>query len=83
MSTILVIDDDPDIRGLVEYKLLHAGMNVFTENDGESGLGPPRSSFPISSSHRTSQRATREPQLATALSTCARAPEVQSRSQLG
>ena len=38
MSTILVIDDDPDIRGLVEYKLSRAGLSVYTENDGQSGL---------------------------------------------
>ena len=38
MSTVLVIDDDPDIRGLVEFKLSNAGMNVFSESNGETGL---------------------------------------------
>jgi two-component system phosphate regulon response regulator PhoB len=38
MSTVLVIDDDPDIRGLVEFKLSHAGMEVLSESNGEIGL---------------------------------------------
>ena len=38
MTTILVVDDDPDICGLVEFKLSHAGMNVVGEPDGERGL---------------------------------------------
>ncbi len=38
MTTVLVVDDDPDICGLVEFKLSHVGMNVFGESDGEGGL---------------------------------------------
>lgn len=35
---ILVVDDDPDIRELVSFKLTHMGHTVTTENDGEAGL---------------------------------------------
>jgi DNA-binding response OmpR family regulator len=35
---VLVVDDDPDIRGLVSFKLEQAGYSVSTENDGEAGL---------------------------------------------
>jgi two-component system phosphate regulon response regulator PhoB len=38
MTLILVVDDDPDISRLVEFKLSHAGMDVVTKTDGESGL---------------------------------------------
>jgi DNA-binding response OmpR family regulator len=38
VSTVLVIDDDPDICGLVEFKLSRAGMEVFSESNGETGL---------------------------------------------
>ena len=39
MSTVLVIDDDPDIRGLVEFKLSRArhGRSL-SESNGEAGL---------------------------------------------
>lgn len=35
---ILVVDDDPDIRDLVSFKLEQMGHQVTTENDGEGGL---------------------------------------------
>ena len=38
MKTVLVIDDDPDIRDLVIWKLTHAGYATLAEGDGESGL---------------------------------------------
>jgi DNA-binding response OmpR family regulator len=46
MKTILVIDDDPDIRRLVVWKLQQAGFATVAEGDGEAGLaaaqGQPR-----------------------------------------
>ena len=38
MKTILVIDDDPDIRHLVAWKLRQAGFATVAEGDGEAGL---------------------------------------------
>ncbi len=38
MKTILVIDDDPDIRNLVVWKLTQAGFVTLAEGDGEAGL---------------------------------------------
>jgi DNA-binding response OmpR family regulator len=38
MSSIVVVDDDSDIRGLLEFKLSAAGHNVTAEADGEAGL---------------------------------------------
>jgi DNA-binding response OmpR family regulator len=38
MSTIVVVDDDSDIRGLLEFKLNAAGHQVTSEADGEAGL---------------------------------------------
>ena len=35
---VLVVDDDPDIRELVTFKLEQMGHNVLTEKDGEGGL---------------------------------------------
>ena len=35
---VLVVDDDPDIRELVAFKLEQVGHAVTTENDGETGL---------------------------------------------
>ena len=42
MSTILVVEDDTDIRALVEAKLTQAGYEVHTEHDGEAGLAAAR-----------------------------------------
>jgi DNA-binding response OmpR family regulator len=38
MSNIVVVDDDADILGLLEYKLTAAGHSVTAEADGEAGL---------------------------------------------
>jgi DNA-binding response OmpR family regulator len=38
MSSIVVVDDDPDILGLLEFKLAAAGHQVTAEADGEAGL---------------------------------------------
>jgi DNA-binding response OmpR family regulator len=38
MKTVLVIDDDPDIRDLVIWKLTQAGYATLAEADGEAGL---------------------------------------------
>jgi DNA-binding response OmpR family regulator len=38
MSSIVVVDDDSDIRGLLEFKLSAAGHRVTAEADGEAGL---------------------------------------------
>jgi DNA-binding response OmpR family regulator len=38
MSNIVVVDDDPDILGLLEFKLAAAGHTVTAEMDGEAGL---------------------------------------------
>jgi DNA-binding response OmpR family regulator len=36
---ILIIDDDPDLREIVELKLSISGFETHTETDGEAGLG--------------------------------------------
>ena len=38
MKTVLVIDDDPDIRDLVIWKLSQAGYATLAEGDGGAGL---------------------------------------------
>ena len=38
MKTVLVIDDDPDIRELVTWKLTQAGYATLGASDGEEGL---------------------------------------------
>jgi two-component system phosphate regulon response regulator PhoB len=38
MPTALVVDDDPDIRGVVEYMLVQAGFGVHVESDGQAGF---------------------------------------------
>jgi|GEM_PF-852620 len=38
MAHILVVDDDPDLRGLVEFRLRKAGHLVLTAADGPSAL---------------------------------------------
>jgi two-component system phosphate regulon response regulator PhoB len=37
MTRVLIVDDDPDIRELMEFKLNQMGFEVHTEGDGESG----------------------------------------------
>lgn len=36
--TILVVDDEPDIREILKYNLEEAGYNVLTANDGQAAL---------------------------------------------
>lgn len=43
---ILVVDDDPDIRELVSFKLEQLGHSVTTEKDGEGGLAAALSETP-------------------------------------
>ena len=38
MAHILVVDDDPDLRGLVEFRLRKAGHRVLAAGDGASAL---------------------------------------------
>jgi two-component system phosphate regulon response regulator PhoB len=38
MSTILLVEDDPDIRYLVSYKLTKSGFEVIEAADGAEGL---------------------------------------------
>ena len=38
MSTILLVEDDPDIRYLVSYKLTKSGFEVIEAADGPEGL---------------------------------------------
>jgi two-component system, OmpR family, phosphate regulon response regulator PhoB len=38
MSTILLAEDDPDIRHLVSYKLQHSGFDVIEAPDGMTAL---------------------------------------------
>jgi len=43
---VLVVDDDPDIRELVAFKLEQMGHTVATEGDGEAGLAAAIASVP-------------------------------------
>ena len=38
MAHILVVDDDPDLRGLIEFRLRKAGHEVLVACDGASAL---------------------------------------------
>ena len=38
MKTVLVVDDDPDIRSLITWKLAQAGYATMSASDGEEGL---------------------------------------------
>ena len=38
MKTVLVVDDDPDIRELITWKLSQAGYTTLAASDGEAGL---------------------------------------------
>jgi DNA-binding response OmpR family regulator len=46
MSSIVVVDDDSDILGLLEFKLAAAGHKVTGEGDGEAGLAAVRDVHP-------------------------------------
>jgi DNA-binding response OmpR family regulator len=43
---VLVVDDDPDIRELVVFKLEQLGHNVTQERDGEGGLAAAQETTP-------------------------------------
>jgi DNA-binding response OmpR family regulator len=38
MKTVLVVDDDPDIRELITWKLTQAGYSIISASDGEGAL---------------------------------------------
>jgi DNA-binding response OmpR family regulator len=38
MSTVLIVEDDSDIRELMAFKLTQVGFDVHTESDGEAGF---------------------------------------------
>ena len=38
MKSVLVVDDDPDIRELITWKLTQAGYETMVAGDGEAGL---------------------------------------------
>jgi len=38
MKTVLVVDDDPDIRELITWKLSQAGYGIVTAADGEEAM---------------------------------------------
>jgi len=46
MSTILLVEDDPDIRHLVSYKLTKGGFDVIAVADGVAALHTARDSPP-------------------------------------
>jgi DNA-binding response OmpR family regulator len=46
MGTVLVADDDPDIRELVTFKLEQAGHRVITVADGVSAVSVARDTVP-------------------------------------
>jgi len=46
MARVLVVDDDPDIRDLVRFKLEAEGHELFTAADGEAGLAAAREHQP-------------------------------------
>lgn len=45
-SKVLIIDDEPDIRVLIEYTLKKEGFTVETAEDGESGIEKAKSFLP-------------------------------------
>ena len=38
MSLIFIVDDDPDVRELVEYKLIQCGHDVLSATNGQDAL---------------------------------------------
>ncbi|MFC7528742.1 response regulator transcription factor [Actinoplanes sp. GCM10030250] len=46
MTTVLVADDDADIRDLVAFKLEQAGLEVITVGDGQAAVETARTSLP-------------------------------------
>jgi two-component system phosphate regulon response regulator PhoB len=46
MSTILLVEDDPDIRDLVAYKLTKSGFDVIATADGPAALREAQAAHP-------------------------------------
>lgn len=46
MARVLVVEDDPDVAGLIEHRLRAAGHEVTMESDGEAGLAAAMSLTP-------------------------------------
>jgi two-component system response regulator MtrA len=46
MPRVLIVDDDPDIRALVTYRLSASGYEVISAVDGEAGLAAAREHVP-------------------------------------
>jgi DNA-binding response OmpR family regulator len=45
-ARVLIVDDDPDIRALVMYRLTASGYDVICADDGETGLAAAREHAP-------------------------------------
>ena len=45
-STILIVDDEPDIRELIEYNLKKEGYQVFTASNGQEGVAEAKRVLP-------------------------------------
>jgi DNA-binding response OmpR family regulator len=45
-ARVLIVDDDPDIRALVTYRLSASGYEVISAGDGEAGLAAAREHAP-------------------------------------
>jgi two-component system response regulator MtrA len=45
-ARVLIVDDDPDIRALVTYRLTASGYDVICAGDGEDGLAAVRAHAP-------------------------------------
>jgi two-component system, OmpR family, phosphate regulon response regulator PhoB len=43
---VLIVDDDPDIRALITYRLTASGYDVIAADDGEAGLAAVREHAP-------------------------------------
>jgi two-component system response regulator MtrA len=46
VARVLIVDDDPDIRALVTYRLVASGYEVISAGDGEAGLAAAREHAP-------------------------------------
>ncbi|MEV8252683.1 response regulator [Rhodoglobus sp. NPDC076762] len=46
MASVLIVEDDEDVRALVVHRLKQAGHDVLVEADGEAGLAAARQSVP-------------------------------------
>jgi DNA-binding response OmpR family regulator len=55
VAQILVVDDDPDLRGLVEFRLRKAGHQVLAAGDGASALAATLSASWVRRASRSSR----------------------------